>query len=79
MGGYPNRFGKDVCSSLARSFEEPSQGCMIQYLNLNSVSLGTEDLGRIVDGIIKGEYKFIETLELSNNRLQGVECGKVIS
>jgi hypothetical protein len=40
--------------------------------------MGTDDFLKIVDGLIKNEYKFLETLDASNNRISGVEGGLAI-
>lgn len=43
------------------------------------MSLGSEDLQIIVDHIIKGKYPCLNTLDVSHNRIWGVEGGKAIA
>jgi hypothetical protein len=67
IGGYPNRFGKDACTALARSFRQKE--ILLNHLNLSGVSMGTDDFLKIVDGLIESEYRLLETLDVSNNRI----------
>jgi hypothetical protein len=77
VGGGPNRFGKEVSLSLGRIFE--ADACLIQHLNLNGVSLCNEDLQRIVDHLIRGQYSCLDYFDISNNRLEGIEGGKAVA
>lgn len=59
---------------LIRAIEQETT--LISYLNLSGVSLGTDDLARLVDSLVRCKYKYLETFEIANNRLEGAEAAK---
>ena len=77
LGSYPNRIGKEVCEKLGTVFE--TGVTLLQYLSLAGTSICAEDLLRITESICKSNYKFLHTLDISNNRLAGVAAGNAIA
>lgn len=41
--------------------------------------MASEDLQTIVDHVVNSNYAFLNSLDVSNNRIQGVEGGKAIA
>ena len=75
-GGFPNRFGNEVCQVFSRIF---LRSCtLIQTLDLSCVNLSNEDFSCIARALVVGKYNYLETLELAKNRLVGIDCAKSI-
>jgi hypothetical protein len=77
VGGNPNRFGREVCLKLGKVFE--GGVTLIQHLSLSGTSICAEDLQKIVDSLVKSNYRYLHTLDVSNNRLEGVQAGQAIA
>lgn len=77
IGSCPNRFGNDWCSALGKVFQQGN--CLIQTLKLQNTSLSNEDFQRIVDGITQSNFKYLHTLDVSNNRIIGTIAGQLIA
>ena len=67
VGSHPNRIGREVCEKLGKVFE--GNVTLLQVLNLSGTSIAAEDLQKLVDSICKSNFKFLHTLDISNNRL----------
>ena len=77
LGAHPNRFGTEFCHKLADVFETGKS--LIQVLNLSNTSISGSDLQLIVDSIIRGQYKYLTSLDVSNNRISGSIGSSAIS
>ncbi len=47
-------------------------------MNLSGTSLGSEDLQKFAELLKKGDYRFLQNLDVSNNRLHGVIAGQAV-
>lgn len=77
VGSHPNRLGNEVCEKIGKVFE--TGVTLLQYLSLAGTSICAEDLQKISDSICKSNYKFLHTLDVSNNRLTGIPAGNAIA
>jgi hypothetical protein len=77
VGSHPNRLGNEVCEKIGKVFE--TGVTLLQFLSLSGTSICAEDLQKISDSICKSNYKYLHTLDISNNRLTGVAAGNAIA
>ena len=74
-GSNRNRLGKD--GGLALSYGISLNRCVIQFLHLQSVTVGNEEIEMLADSL--QDYLYLLHLDLSQNRLEGTRGGAVVS
>lgn len=77
VGGNPNRLGREVWLQLGRVFMSPAP--LLQILNLSGTFLGTDDFQKLVECLRQSKYRYLQSLDLSNNRLSGNQAGLVVA
>lgn len=48
-------------------------------MNISGTALASEDLLKFAELLKKGDYRYLQELDVSNNRLQGVTAGQAIN
>lgn len=76
-GSNPNRLGKELWNNLGLVLKMPTP--LLSILNLSSTSMSTEDFSRVVDCLKQGNYRYLTHLDISRNRLFGVQAGFAVS
>lgn len=74
-GSQRNRLGREGCLAIADAFR--SNFCLIQYLSLRATSIGSQDLLNLAEAM--KDYKFLNTLDIALNRIEGVVGGKAVA
>jgi hypothetical protein len=67
--------GKEGAMAIAAGFR--SSHCLIQLLFMKSVSMNNSELAIIADSL--EHYPYLHSLDISENRLEGIQAGKSIA
>jgi Ran GTPase-activating protein (RanGAP) involved in mRNA processing and transport len=78
LGSFQNRLGREVWLQFSKIFYQKPQP-LLQILNISGVSLSSQDLQTFANAIVQSNYCFLEQLDISNNRIQGVSGGQAIA